>query len=1373
MINNIKSHKLLFRDGTSQQGRNHEPLQPGYIQVEDRSMEELIAEAQRLAKELQFFDEDNQPVSNWESFLIDDALAYHKKGETGKKIQREKWAGQLAAYAENPDRFSDDEKILNRLSRPHTVLFITFLKLLNHIKNQINGLTKKHLDFYFQERLGLTPKDAVPDVVNVLLELTENIDQLEVKKGTVLLAGEDKEGNELHYKTDEDTVISQAGIAQLKTVFVDKQTHTIKDVHLNNADTPDKGFIPMMEMALGSPNPGDPLPPLPDGVADLTALDTLVQQGNTDAIAYVTEQLFLSVEGFSGIIQKHLEYLSGETTDLQKVYDSLDQAFKNKFKKKRQQALKELHENEGFDNMLKKVYGNPSPGDDLPLYQGSQASFTIIHNDLLNADQNASDYILEELSLTEQDFVHIVQTAGDPGADEEALEKMYRLLELAGRKMRSIALPSPAIEKLSNIYAAQDARAGAFSQYGDEDESIRFKTFGSKQPGVKQALQPAGMGFAVSTPVLLLSEGKRQITALVDFGAAHSDVETLQSVFDQEEFLPFQICLSSEEQWFPAENLSFTFGDHLGIEAESTYIGSLNGQTLTITDGDNFNDLDMGKYLVFPDGLIYEIIQLVSPDEVEVTEVGSFDGSFGAIQKFSPQQTYLKSLKVIIDLAEDDLPVLPFGIDDENQYIRSGHPSLIFLLNHVLEGEQGHENYRSQYQNLMHLKIHKMHLKVDVKGMKDITLQNDQNTIDARKPFEPFGFQPETGNSLYLANEEISRKRLNTIELNMQWVKQPEDFAEYYQNYWRIEADDPNLPSVDDAYIIKDNDAFKAQVFLHDNNAEVPVTAITLFPEEGKARIQAIPDEIQEKSPGYQYRQDPDAEAGDEDVVEWDRYFRLELDPLDFQHTTHNTLFARQALSANPDIKSLRINPPYQPKLKTLKLGYSSYIDIFSGEAATTPHDKLYHIHPFGFKELNTTEIPDLLPSYQHQGTLYLGISRLEKPQVLSILFQMAAGSADPDVEKPEVQWNYLRDNKWVALENSAILSDTTNGLVNTGIVRIKIPSDATSGDTLMPDTLHWLSVSAAANIDGISDTINVMTQAISATLSSKEVSTSHFENPLKPETITETLEPIPEIETIIQPFTSGKGKPAEQSSTLYKRLSERLQHKNRALTLWDYEHMVLNEFPQVYKVKCLTSGNQPGKVDVIVIPDIRGSLPFNPFAPKVAADTLFKIREYLDNHSPAYAEVKVINPFYLQVKTRCTVKFHPGYDEGFYKAKLIDEIKRFLSPWAYGEGGDIRIGGTLHASVLINFIAERPYIDYVANMKLFQSEDGKKFTDVRTFNDGKTTVVPSRPDMVLVSAQSHEIDIVDENEYDEDDFEGINYMKVALDFIVGEDLTN
>ena len=394
MINIKKSHELLFRDGTSQQDRKTDAIRPNYVPVEDRNMKELIAEAQRLAKEIRFFDANNEarPGQTWESFLIDDAATYNKESENGKKrkILRKQWASQLAAYVEDPEHFVKDPEKIAKLSRPHLVLFITFLKLLNHAKSQINGLTQKHLDFYFKECLGLTPKEAIPDVVNVLLELEKNIEYLEVKKGTVLKAGEDQSGNELHYTTDRDTVISQAQIAQLKNVFVAKQFLTIKDAHLNNKDTQDLGLTSMMEMALGYPNPGDPLPDFPnDEITDIFTLYTQVQEGKENAIGYVTKELFLTKEHFNLIFQKDQEEKEGIPANWQVVYDILDIAYKNRMRYKRQQQLRDIHKKEGFDIMLRQVYGTPLPGNELPLYKGGRASFDIVFDDLNSTDENA------------------------------------------------------------------------------------------------------------------------------------------------------------------------------------------------------------------------------------------------------------------------------------------------------------------------------------------------------------------------------------------------------------------------------------------------------------------------------------------------------------------------------------------------------------------------------------------------------------------------------------------------------------------------------------------------------------------------------------------------------------------------------------------------------------------------------------------------------------------------------------------------------------------------------------------------------------------------------------------------------------------------
>ena len=87
----------------------------------------------------------------------------------------------------------------------------------------------------------------------------------------------------------------------------------------------------------------------------------------------------------------------------------------------------------------------------------------------------------------------------------------------------------------------------------------------------------------------------------------------------------------------------------------------------------------------------------------------------------------------------------------------------------------------------------------------------------------------------------------------------------------------------------------------------------------------------------------------------------------------------------------------------------------------------------------------------------------------------------------------------------------------------------------------------------------------------------------------------------------------AERAEAFYGRVSERLRHKQRALTQWDYERIVLERFPEVYKAKCIPAGlsgngGQPGRVGLVVIPDIRNRFPFDPFEPKAPSDLLADI---------------------------------------------------------------------------------------------------------------------------------------------------------------------
>ncbi|MEN0003507.1 MAG: hypothetical protein AAF798_05165, partial [Bacteroidota bacterium] len=56
----------------------------------------------------------------------------------------------------------------------------------------------------------------------------------------------------------------------------------------------------------------------------------------------------------------------------------------------------------------------------------------------------------------------------------------------------------------------------------------------------------------------------------------------------------------------------------------------------------------------------------------------------------------------------------------------------------------------------------------------------------------------------------------------------------------------------------------------------------------------------------------------------------------------------------------------------------------------------------------------------------------------------------------------------------------------------------------------------------------------------------------------------------------------------------------------------------------------------------------------------------------------------------------------GFYRNLLNEELKKFLSPWAFDEGQDIEFGGMIHRSDLMAFVESRPYVDYVTDFFLF-----------------------------------------------------------------------
>lgn len=1316
MISGIKPKELLFRDGTSQSQRLNNALNPGDILVDERQLVDFIRFAQDFAGKLHFFNQENELAGNWEGFLIDDYTNYKQQdNEAEKKILREKWLKELITYAENPEKFSDNTEMIRKFARPHLALFVTFLQLLGTVQQQMNGLSKRHLDYFYRQVLGLSERKPVPDVVNVIINLADDVQNFQLQKGTLLSAGRDSLGQELIYQIDADTMINRSQVDEIRNIYTDQKVTGLREIREANGTEPDAGLMAVMQMALGQPDPMDPLPLYKNKAANLTLLNTDLGKNDSVAIAYIQEQLMLKTKDFSFIVSLDSE---SDDENWSNAYTLLEKTYQDKVTAGRQQLLEAIHKadaSKGFLNMFKYALGSPNPNDDLPFYENEAVDtdrLQLIYKQLTGNDAAASadalGYVNGSLFMSKPHYQKCLETYIISQDKNRTVDwkLVYSLIEMAQSDKQDFLPGLPQQISYKNIYTVLDARKTAFTAPGEEGESsVRFKTFG-KQPSFvpNDQISPAFIGLAVASPQLLLEEGARTITIGVVFDNP-SEGTTLKKL--QKLVAPFTFYLSSASSWIKATPTDMKFG-----------------------------------------------VQPIAQG----------------------QPIPLIRLDVTLELSANEKAVTAPVALEAQPLISSDLPLLCVLLNN----QQVPDNATIPYGLLKDLTVRNMSVAISVSDIKKLNLQNDFSTLSYKKPFEPFGTEPAIGDSLYMTHPELCTKQLDTFSLRFEWMNPPKSLPAYYDAYKKLAALPPVL--TDEPTFITANQNFKVKLSLVDRQMGITLQDLSLFDSAdaktaNTAKIE-LKDVLTKKAPGFVLEQRVPEEEPPQEIQDAERYWRLELTSPSFLDAYYSQLITRQALlDSKNENKSLVLNPPYVPKLKTLTAGYSTSFTINLSETHTNSTDnRLYHIHPFGYNELpvkaETSAMNLLLPDYSDEGELYLGISGLEVPQSISVLFQMAEGSADPDIEQPDIVWEYLSNNQWKIFPQGSFSKDTTNGLIDTGLMVINVPADATIGDTLLGTQQTWIRATVKNNCMAIADTVSIRTQSVQAVFVDNNNAEEHLLTLLAPDSINAPVDPVPEIKSIQQPYTSTKGKPAEQDIYFYNRVSERLRHKNRAVTMWDYERLVLDRFPEIHKAKCvpgefLIGSESYGNVDIIVIPDIQGKLPFNPFQPKVPSDSIWHIQRFIDHRKPAYADVKVKNASFLQVKARFAVKFKDTGNTGYYTRELNESLKRYLSPWAYDEGADIVLGGKIYANMIVNFLAEQNYVDYVAGLKLFQSDDGVNFTESKFLNKGENVVQADKPDVILVSAQQHEIDIVSENGYEAKDFTGIDYMKIELDFTV------
>ena len=429
---------------------------------------------------------------------------------------------------------------------------------------------------------------------------------------------------------------------------------------------------------------------------------------------------------------------------------------------------------------------------------------------------------------------------------------------------------------------------------------------------------------------------------------------------------------------------------------------------------------------------------------------------------------------------------------------------------------------------------------------------------------------------------------------------------------------------------------------------------------------------------------------------------RLKTPTFAFGHKLYPKLHSQAVAAAmrpekpNPSLlDSLEL--PYTPMIENLELSYRAKKEF--SLAAADANLEMMLLHPFGYTNPGKGE---LIADYTVKGSLYIGLSALELPNNLSLLIQLAEGSGDPFKTAPQkVLWEYLTNAGWKKFTKAEILREGTLGFLQSGIIEFSLPKTMSSFNPEMPQGHHWLRVTVSDNTAALHDVLAIIAQAGVAVYRDEGHSAKHLATALAAGSVAKLLVRGTSIKTVSQPFASYGGREAESDSEFYSRCSERLRHKDRAVGLWDYEHLVLEHFPEVYKVKCLNhtcprSNFSPGNVMLVLMPDLQNRNSRYPLRPAVAQSVLEEVKKFVMERCSPHIDIHVVNPFYERIAIGGVAHFHKGYDQGIYQNQLWQDITSGLTPWQRGEK-DIHFGGRIHSSVILNLVEKLPYIDYLS----------------------------------------------------------------------------
>lgn len=669
-------------------------------------------------------------------------------------------------------------------------------------------------------------------------------------------------------------------------------------------------------------------------------------------------------------------------------------------------------------------------------------------------------------------------------------------------------------------------------------------------------------------------------------------------------------------------------------------------------------------------------------------------------------------------------------------------------------------------------------IDVTVTGIKNLALYNNIGKMPLTKSFDLFGPQPSLGGYLMIGKSELFKKELTGFDIHIDWDAVPADYGGF-ETYYK-------------AYSEKfDNDSFIVELAALSNGY--------WFPKEKHAskQLNLFTTEPCQTPEGYDSVLITNTRTFSIDnpgEFQFSRDYKLE-DPIKYDVHTQSG-FLRLTLTAPKDAfgkdlyqknyteiatynaKNEEIvplpNKAFIPKVKKVVLDYTATDVIYfnnsfsSDDGSDTVVGDYIHITPFGIeKTVKDSKVykNTMISDFEGEGYLYISLSGVSANVSVSLFFDLHNDSPSLVTVSDNIIIQYKELDTWITLTEKFIISDGTNKLTKSGIIELILP-DNNQEDDEQKYELRFVAIQDAyvyPIINGIYPNA-VVTSCISKNneIIGKNIAAN---------SITKSVKKLPEVKKVMQPAPSYGGKIPGTQELFYTEVSERLRHKDRAVTIWDYERLILQYFEEVVAVKCTNLDQnfkqQAGKVTLIVLSSKWKHQKHKYFN----SNELEEIAKFIRKKSNSFIRVVVRNPTVEWLLVNCVVEFYTKENGGYYINELNTFISNYLCPLSHKEISNIEgIGAVVVPRMLKSHIENLPYIKTVKRLDIehIVKEGIHDFT--MKIYEGSNEIIPTKPWSILAPEPKHNIlmpSVLEEGTIDEIEMQN---LQVGVDFIIGDD---